>query len=127
MEEIKNLVKHWVVPPGVWQLMARMKRERQSGSGLSSAERMALLVQNEELKDRHVGSRCFIFGAGPSVNEQNIGKLEGGTARKVSVKMGVSDGMRIEILEGLRLDQQVILVGKQPLKDGQAVKGTEAK
>jgi membrane fusion protein (multidrug efflux system) len=53
--------------------------------------------------------------------------LQGGTARRVSVKTGVSDGMRTEILEGLRPDQQVILVGKQSLKDGQAVNATEAK
>lgn len=49
------------------------------------------------------------------------------TARKLSVKTGVSDGTRTEILQGLRLDQPVILVGKQPLKDGQAVNATESK
>jgi membrane fusion protein (multidrug efflux system) len=59
--------------------------------------------------------------------ERSVFTLEGGTARRVSVKTGVSDGARTEILEGLRPDQQVILVGKQPLKDGQAVSATEAK
>ncbi|MDH5666803.1 MAG: hypothetical protein OEY86_02180 [Nitrospira sp.] len=35
------------------------------------------MKSNEELKDRHVGSRCFVLGAGSSVKEQDIGKLEG--------------------------------------------------
>jgi len=77
MEEIKNIVKQWLAPPGVWQLMARIKSGQQSGYTLSNAEKTSFRKQAAELKDRHVGSRCFIFGAGSSVNEQNISKLEG--------------------------------------------------
>ncbi len=77
MEEIRNLFKQWLAPPGVWQLMVKIKSGQQSGSVLLNAEEITLLKKNEELKDRHVGSRCFIFGAGSSVKEQDIGKLEG--------------------------------------------------
>lgn len=59
--------------------------------------------------------------------ERSVFALEGGTARKLRVKTGVSDGARSEILEGLRADQQVILFGKQSLKDGQPVNASEAK
>jgi membrane fusion protein, multidrug efflux system len=48
-------------------------------------------------------------------------------ARKTPVKTGFNDGQQVEILSGLRPDQSVILAGKQPLNDGQAVKSTEAK
>jgi membrane fusion protein (multidrug efflux system) len=49
------------------------------------------------------------------------------TARRLPVKTGIADGTRIEIREGLTAGQPVILVGKQPLKDGQQVNATEAK
>ena len=57
--------------------MAKIKSGQQLGSGLSNTDEIRILKQNEELKDRHVGSRCFIFGAGSSVKEQDISKLEG--------------------------------------------------
>lgn len=50
-----------------------------------------------------------------------------GKARRVTVKTGFNDGGRVEILEGLKLNDPVILVGKQTLSDGQAVNATEAK
>lgn len=77
MNKPKQFIKQWLVPPGVWQLMAEIKGRRQSASALFNAEEITLLVKNEELKDRHVGSRCFIFGAGSSVKEQDISRLEG--------------------------------------------------
>ena len=36
-----------------------------------------LLKQTSCLKDRHVGRRCFVLGAGGSVNSQNLKKLQG--------------------------------------------------
>jgi membrane fusion protein, multidrug efflux system len=60
-------------------------------------------------------------------NEAAVFTLVDRTARKLVVKTGVSDGARTEIVQGLRPDQPVILVGKQPLQDGQAVNPTESK
>ncbi|MEO8426122.1 MAG: efflux RND transporter periplasmic adaptor subunit [Verrucomicrobiota bacterium] len=48
-------------------------------------------------------------------------------AKKVPVKMGFNDGISVEIAEGLRPDEPVVLVGKQMLTDGQPVNAVEAK
>jgi hypothetical protein len=77
MNKRKQFIKQWLAPPGVWQLMIKVKTGQQFGSALWNAEESTLLKKNEELKDRHVGSRCFILGAGSSVKEQDISKLEG--------------------------------------------------
>lgn len=50
-----------------------------------------------------------------------------GKAKKVPVKTGFNDGISVEITEGLRPDEQVVLLGKQMLTDGQKVNVTEAK
>jgi RND family efflux transporter MFP subunit len=44
-------------------------------------------------------------------------------AKKIPVKTGFDDGTNVEIVSGLKPDQQVILVGKRTLGDGQAVRG----
>jgi RND family efflux transporter MFP subunit len=53
--------------------------------------------------------------------------LVGNRARRQVVKTGFNDGLRAEILDGLRPDQPVILAGRQALSDGQVVVATEAK
>jgi len=50
-----------------------------------------------------------------------------GKAKKVPVKPGFNDGASVEILEGLSPDQQVIMVGKLALNNGQTVSIGEAK
>jgi membrane fusion protein (multidrug efflux system) len=50
-----------------------------------------------------------------------------GKAKKTPVRTGFNDGVNIEILEGAKPDQPVILVGKQTLNDGQSVNPVEAK
>jgi len=50
-----------------------------------------------------------------------------GEAKKVPVKTGFDDGTNIEITEGITENQPVILVGRQPITDGQPVTATEAK
>src|SRR6266566_4762063 len=47
-------------------------------------------------------------------------------AKKTPVKTGFNDGTNAEIVSGVKPDQSVILVGKKPLADGQAVQ-VEAK
>ena len=46
-------------------------------------------------------------------------------AKKVPVKTGFNDGAFVEIREGLPENQPVILMGKQPLNDGQPVRVEE--
>ena len=50
-----------------------------------------------------------------------------GKARKVPVKTGFNDGASVEVVEGLKSGEPVILVGKQALNDGQAVNVAEAR
>jgi hypothetical protein len=40
-----------------------------------SAENKTLLRQNEKLRGRHTGQRCFIIGNGPSLKHQNLAPL----------------------------------------------------
>lgn len=44
-----------------------------------------------------------------------------GRAKKTTVKAGFNDGVNVEILEGIRPQDQIILSGKLSLSDGQAV------
>ena len=48
-------------------------------------------------------------------------------AKKVLVKTGFNDGISVEVLEGLKPEQSVVLVGKQTLSDGQSVSAVEAR
>lgn len=48
-------------------------------------------------------------------------------ARKTKVQIGFNDGKNFEIMKGVNPDQQVILIGKQTLNDGQPVTVSEAK
>jgi RND family efflux transporter MFP subunit len=48
-------------------------------------------------------------------------------AKKIPVKTGFNDGTNVEVLNGLKPDQPVILVAKQPIADGQPVQASEAK
>jgi RND family efflux transporter MFP subunit len=80
---------------------------------VAETRRDALLVPTSALAVDKGGSAVFA--------------LVGNTARRQAVRTGFNDGVRAEILDGLRPDQLVILVGKQALSDGQVVAATEAK
>jgi len=73
----------------------------------------ALLAPVEALVTEKAGS--FVFTV---VNNR---------AKKTPVKVGFNDGAHVEIVGGLTPDQPAILVGKQTLNDGQAVRVTEGK
>jgi hypothetical protein len=77
MIKLKQFVRQWMIPTGIWHLLAKIKSSEKSQPDLLSPEEIKLLKKNDELKDRHVGSRCFILGAGSSVKGQDISKLEG--------------------------------------------------
>jgi membrane fusion protein (multidrug efflux system) len=48
-------------------------------------------------------------------------------AKRVTVKTGFNDGGWVEIQDGVKLDDRIVLLGKQPLVDGQAVTSAEGK
>lgn len=96
MNKLKQFIKQWLVPSGVWQLLAKIKHGQNPQLPLLSAEERLLLKRNEELKNRHVGSRCFILGAGSSVKEQDISKLQGEFVISVSNTFVHPDFARIK-------------------------------
>lgn len=53
--------------------------------------------------------------------------VEAGHAKKLPVKVGFDDGAFLEIAEGISPDAHVVIVGKTPLANGQAVNVVEAK
>jgi membrane fusion protein (multidrug efflux system) len=67
------------------------------------------------------GQALLVEKAGTSVFTVADGK-----AKKIPVQTGFNDGVNVEILN-VKLDQPVILVGKQMLTDGQPVNPVEAK
>lgn len=76
--KIKEVIKTWAVPPGVWTLLKNTFLSRdQLNRDIHNSEILSLLEQDKNLLDMHKGERCFILGAGSSVKEQNISKLEG--------------------------------------------------
>lgn len=77
----KQFFKKWVFPPGVISALARAQRRLRYPV---SAENALLLRQSAQVKDRHVGSRCFILGAGSSIAKQDLKKLAGEYVLSVS-------------------------------------------
>jgi membrane fusion protein, multidrug efflux system len=51
----------------------------------------------------------------------------GGKAKKTAIKAGFNDGAKVEVLDGLKGGESVILVGKLALADGAAINATEVK
>jgi membrane fusion protein (multidrug efflux system) len=60
-------------------------------------------------------------------NKTSVFTVAANKAKKVAVKTGFNDGISAEIVDGLRADDAVVLVGKQTLTDGQPVNAVEAK
>lgn len=83
MGKLKQFIRQWLIPPEVWHFLVKIRSGQKPPSPFPGHEKvvnpedLALLKKNDGLKDRHVGSRCFILGAGSSIKEQDIGKLAG--------------------------------------------------
>lgn len=77
VSELKQFVKQWMIPPGVWLALEKFRYADKHHRSELSDEGAALLKENEGLRGRHVGARCFIMGAGSSIKAQDIGNLEG--------------------------------------------------
>ncbi|HEY8119610.1 MAG TPA: hypothetical protein VIE91_10260, partial [Methylophilaceae bacterium] len=74
IKKLNQFIKAWIVPPALIELLVRIKMGFKPPT--LSVEEIELLKQNDKLKDRHVGNRCFVLGAGSSIKEQDITKLE---------------------------------------------------
>ena len=57
----------------------------------------------------------------PNAQGHAVFVVENGTVRKIPVRTGLDDGLWVEITEGLTESQQVVVVGRAQLKDGQTV------
>lgn len=73
--------------------------------------------------ERHVGALSVPRSA---VLQDESGKpyayvVAGGKAARVELKTGQDDGKRVEVLEGLKAGQQVVVEGNYELEDGMAV------
>jgi len=58
---------------------------------------------------------------GDNANTKAVFIVENGKARRIPVKTGIDDGMSIEVIEGLTGSEDIVVVGKSNLQDGQAV------
>jgi RND family efflux transporter MFP subunit len=67
------------------------------------------------------GNETYVFKVVPG---DKPGQL---IARRQTVKLGLHDGKKVEILDGLSDDNRVVSRGKDTLRDGQPVLATEAK
>jgi membrane fusion protein (multidrug efflux system) len=73
----------------------------------------ALLVPVAAVLVEKAGSSAFTVAAGK--------------AKKLPVQTGFNDGTNVEITRGVSPDQVVILIGKQPLSDGQLISPVEVR
>jgi membrane fusion protein (multidrug efflux system) len=59
--------------------------------------------------------------------KNSVFTVEDGKAKKIAVKVGFNDAVSVEVVEGIKPDEPVILAGKQAINDGQAVNAKEAR
>ena len=58
---------------------------------------------------------------GKGGNDKSVFIIENGRARSVPIKTGIDDGVVVEVVNGLTEDQDIVVVGKGGLTDGQEV------
>ena len=59
-----------------------------------------------------------------SGKEKSVFVIDSGKAKLVPVKTGIDDGLWVEVVEGLSGEEEVVVVGKGGLSDGQAVQAS---
>ena len=62
----------------------------------------------------------------PSKNgqEKAVFVVDAGKAKRVPIKTGIDDGLWVEVVDGLTGEEEVVVVGKSGLTDGQAVQSS---
>ena len=78
----KKFIKRWLLPPGILDLFIRGKIAVTKGIKTSSI--VKLWNSSEILENSNLGERCFIFGAGSSINRQDLRRLVGESVISVS-------------------------------------------
>jgi len=76
MQFFRKFIGRWVLPPAFAEKIRLIKWNKR-GLVKHSKDERALLRQNEIIKNKHKGQRCFILGAGPSIKQQDLKKLQG--------------------------------------------------
>lgn len=71
---LKEVIKKWVLPRGYIEA-AGLAKQYFATRGVKYDS--SFLQKSQELKGRHIGQRCFVLGAGSSIREQNLKKLQG--------------------------------------------------
>ncbi|MGA6828869.1 efflux RND transporter periplasmic adaptor subunit [Nitrospira sp. NS4] len=63
----------------------------------------------------------------PSKNgqEKAVFVVDAGKAKRVPIKTGIDDGLWVEVVDGLTGEEEVVVVGKSGLTDGQAVQSSD--
>jgi hypothetical protein len=74
MNMLKKIAR-WIVPWEIYELAGSIKRECAERSRLSPEDKQ-ILSQNDELKNKHAGQRCFILATGPSIKNQDLKPLK---------------------------------------------------
>ena len=82
-----------------------------------------MFARVEIITEQHIGAliipkKALIL----ETDEDDVFLLEEGKARRRRVELGFSEGDRVEVLAGLAAGDQVITVGQEGLRDGQAVR-----
>ena len=70
-----------------------------------------------------IPSECLLVEKG----KISVFIVAAGKAQKIPVKVGFNDGISAEVLDGVKPDEPVILLGKQSVNDGQSVAVVEGK
>ncbi|MER3425532.1 MAG: hypothetical protein C4293_22125, partial [Nitrospiraceae bacterium] len=58
---------------------------------------------------------------GEKPEDKSVWIIDQGTAHRAKVKTGIDDGVWLELLEGLTGNEDVVVVGKSGLTEGQVV------
>ena len=82
MRSVIKLLKKWVIPLGILKFLKAAKDFLRIY--FIGHDNRLLLKQNVIVKNKHVGSRCFIIGAGSSIAKQDLKKLKGECVISVS-------------------------------------------
>ncbi len=77
-----SFIKNWIFPPAIFNAINKSGIKKIVSHKHETFNE--LLERNKQLKDRHLGKRCFILAAGSSVKQQDLRKLKGEYVLSVS-------------------------------------------
>lgn len=84
-----------------------------------------MYINAKLLLERHADALTLPSSAilsGKSVEGPSVFIVENNVVRRVPIRIGLDDGVHVEVVEGLRGDEEIVAVGKSGLSDGKRVK-----